>query len=201
MQKILAVAALVLAAGTLAGCSSEQSSGPVEGTTRATTASTPTPTPTPTAEAGSRKSPFPQGTPGQYESTSMWTVTFTSTDSDAWPEVQASNQYNEAPPTGYSDVIGNLTVEAGEIPDDGGADPGVSLDVEFVGSDGNAYDTINHPCGVTPSPELQDAGTMYSGASRTTIVCAQVPTSAITGGTWSVTYMDGGSPTAFFASA
>lgn len=131
----------------------------------------------------------------------MWTMTFSGTNGDAWPDVQKVNQYNEPPKSGDSDVLGTLTVSAGAGADDEGADPGDSLTVTYVGADGNSYDTINHPCGVLADTELQDAGLMYTGASRTVSVCAQVPTAAVAGGTWSVTYVDGSTATAFFAGA
>lgn len=203
MKTIIASAVALSLAALLAGCSSGPS-GPVEGTSKPTTASkesvTPTPTPTPESAIGTRANPFPVGTPGQYDSKSVWTITVTGTDGDAWPEVQKVNQFNEAPRAGYTDVIGELTVSAGAAAD-AGADPGQSLSVAYVGSDANSYDTINHPCGVLPDTSLQDAGTMYGGATRNVLVCAQVPTTAITGGTWSVAYIDGGTAPAFFTGA
>jgi hypothetical protein len=203
LTRALATAVVIAGAITLAGCSSQ--SGPVAGTAAPTsapvkTSPTPTPTPTPEAAVGTRAKPFPVGAPGRYDSTSVWTMTFTATDADAWPEVQKVNMYNEAPKEGYSDVLGTMTVAAGAV-DDAGADPGQSLSVTYVGSDANSYDSINHPCGVLADTELQDAGTMYAGASRSVLVCAQVPTTAIAGGSWAVGFVDGSTAPAFFASA
>lgn len=132
----------------------------------------------------------------------MWTVTVTGTNGDAWADVQRQNPYNTAPADGYSDVLGNLTIGAGDGAPAEGADPGESLQVTYVGSDGNSYDTINYPCGGDMGgATLQDAGSMFGGASRPVTVCAQVPSAAIAGGTWSVTsYLDA-SQIAFFAGA
>jgi hypothetical protein len=141
------------------------------------------------------------GTPGKYEADSVWTSTFTATNGDAWPDVQKTNQFNTAPPAGSSDVIGTMTVAVGASAASTGVDPGQSLVVDYVGSDGNSYAAINHPCGVLPSTELQDAGVMFPNASRSVLVCAQVPTTAVHGGTWSVGYFDGSTPAAFFKGA
>lgn len=203
MKKHLIAAAVATAlVATLAACTSAPS-GPVESTATPTTASksTPTPTPTPTPTVGTRANPFPANTGGQYASDSMWTVTVTGTNGNAWADVQKVNPYNETPQDGYSDVIGSLTVGAGQSAPDEGADPGISLTVNYVGTDGNSYEGINHPCGVLADTELQDAGTMFAGASRAVLVCAQVPSSAVEGGTWSVAYSGDASQIAFFAGA
>ncbi|MBT2502965.1 hypothetical protein [Curtobacterium sp. ISL-83] len=128
-------------------------------------------------------------------------MTFTGTNGDAWAEVHQVNQFNTEPKAGYSDVVGTANVSLAKSADAGGADPGQSLTVAYVGSDGNSYPTINQPCGVLADTSLQEAGTMYGGATHPVLVCAQVPAAAVAHGTWSVTYVDGTGPTAFFAGA
>jgi hypothetical protein len=206
LTRAAAAAAVLAGAIALAGCSSQAESGPVAGTAAPTKSaaaevSTPTPTATPEAKVGTRANPFPAGTPGQYDAASIWTVTVASTDGDAWDDVQKVNPYNEAPKPGYSDVIGTISVAAGNGADENGVDPGQSLKVGYVGTDANSYDSINHPCGVLADTSLQDAGVMYAGAVRQVLVCAQVPTAAVAGGSWGVTFIDGTAPTAFFAGA
>lgn len=207
MKKTITLATVAIATAlVLSACSSEPS-GPVTGTAAAksdvTTSAAPTSTPTPDRpQAGTRDNPFPLNTPGQYDDTSMWTVTVTGTNGDAWGDLQRENPYNTAPESGYSDVLGNLTVGAGDDAPAEGADPGASLNVSYVGTDGNSYDTINYPCGGDmPGTALQEAGVMYAKASRPVTVCAQVPTAAVTGGTWNVTSVLDSTMAAFFAGA
>lgn len=44
---------------------------------------------------------------------------------------------------------------------------------------------------------------MYAGATKTVLVCAQVPTTAVAGGVWALAdnYVNGTTPTVFFQGA
>lgn len=205
MKRIIAAASLALAVAVSVAACSAGASGPVQGSStpaaKAEASAPASATPAP-AQLGTRENPFPVNTPGQYDATSMWTVTVTGTNSDAWSAIHGKNEFNDPPPDGYADVLGNVTVAAGSSTAAEGADPGLSLAVNYVGSDGNSYDSINHPCGADlPGTSLQDAGTMFANANRAVVVCAQVPVTAVAGGTWSVAYSGDPSSIAFFAGA
>lgn len=187
MKTIIAsVVALALAA-TLAGCTMD-SGGPVKGTTKPTTVSesqTPTPTPTPEAALGTRPNPFPVGTPGKHSKDSVWTFTWADTDGNAWQKIQQSNQYNSPPEDGHAFVLASTKVATDPGLPAEGADPTASFTISYVGSDGNSY-TAAGDCGALPSKAWYEFGRMYANASQDGLVCASVPTAAVSGGTWHV---------------
>lgn len=167
------------------GCSA--ASGPVAAKPRASSTSpSPTPTPTPTAALGTRSNPFPVGTAGQYDPTSVWTFTGSPTNPDATAEIMAGNEFNEQPTAGTTYVTTKFTIALANTPEvANGADPAGSFRIAYVGTDGNTYE--DKQCAV-PAPDMryQSLGTMYGGATAVGSVCAIVPVGAITGGTWSI---------------
>jgi hypothetical protein len=201
VKTIIASAAALALALTLAGCTAD-STGPVEGTTKPTTVSeskTPTPTPTPEAALGTRPNPFPVGTPGKHSKDSVWTFTWADTDGNAWPKIQQANPYNTAPAAGQSFVLASTKVAADpSLPAEGG-DPTASFTISYVGSDGNSY-TAAGDCGALPSKAWYEFGRMYPGASQDGLVCTSVPTAAVSGGTWHVQSLVGVGD-AYFAGA
>lgn len=119
---------------------------------------------------------------GQAFSLGNWRFQVAATDTDAWPEIAAENQFNEAPTPGWSYVTAPVTfTRLG--PDYG--NPFWETDWTFVGSDLHAY-SDGGDCGVVPN-DYMDTGDIYQGGSATGTVCAVVPTSAISGGRWRVT--------------
>jgi len=130
----------------------------------------------------------------------MWTFTFTAVNGDAWPTVKQDDpELNEAPDPGTTYVLGTVKIDAGTS--ETAENPETDLNFNYVGSDGNTYPADPDQCGDLGSTDLTDATDMYSGASRTFSICAQVPIAAAHGGTWAINYVDGTSPTAFFKGA
>jgi len=191
--------AIVLGAG-LTACSSD---GPVESADTPTAASsTPTRATSPStkaAEAGTRANPFGYGKAVRYDDTSVWTFTWQGTEPDAYEQVKAQNEFATPPPTSSSFILGSFAVGAGpDMPADG-ADPNASWGVSYVGNDGNTYD-YDASCGVIQD-ELFSAGTMYANASKTLKVCATVPTTAVSGGTWLIRSYVGADSSVYFKGA
>jgi hypothetical protein len=111
-------------------------------------AATATPKTTPTPAAGlSRGDAIPLGQtavvpPG-------WEVTVLGVDEDAWPEVQAENQFNDPPEQGYRMVMVTLRVTNIQTKDEAAR---ISAgDFELVGSRNQVYKTYEQYCGVTPN--------------------------------------------------
>ncbi|TDW31411.1 hypothetical protein [Cryobacterium psychrophilum] len=195
--------AAICSALLLTGCA-----GPVEGKIEPKASAEPSAADTaaatdeaeaPTAKLGTRTNPFPTGTAGKHASDSVWTFSAGETDTDAWPEILAVNEYNEAPAEGNGYITVPVTVQVDDVAAVvDGADPSYSFDVSYVTASGNTYDGTT--ClGVLPDPgELYNVGVMYGGAQAGFIGCAQVPTADIPGGAWVVSSLVAGS-TAFFA--
>jgi hypothetical protein len=194
------VAAAAITVG-LVGCSSP---GPVKGTVAAapvvhTATATPKPTPSKAVAAlGTRSNPFPVGTPGKYDQSSMWTFKFAATNTDGWDAIQNETGLAPAPPAGTKDIIVSVTISAGATQE--AENPYDDVDFNYVGSDGNTY-PADDACGYVLADGFENATAMYSGASRTYTVCSQVPDAAISGGAWTANYSTGESPTAFFKGA
>ena len=149
--------------------------------TAAPTPTPPPPTPPPPPAPGSRENPYLINTPFQVGS---WRFILGAADFDAWPEIQAENEFNDPPPPGWSYVTVPVTYTY-LGPETGS--PFWDTDVEFVGNDGIVYDdgVSDQWCGVVPNDVL-DLGEMYAGASAYGLDCVPVRTSAIAGGTWRV---------------
>jgi hypothetical protein len=127
-----------------------------------------------TSDEGSRENPIPVGT---AVSTHDWEVTL-GAPREAAGEIQAENQFNEAPPTGmeYWIVPVTATYTGGET-----GHAGTDLGVGFVGSDARTYSDM---CGVVPD-DLWDVDEIYDGGTAVGNVCVVVPAGA--DGLWTVT--------------
>lgn len=199
---VSAVSASVLAAG-LAACSN---AGPVEsGTSPTAAAAKPTASASPStqaAEAGTRANPFGYNKTVQYDATSVWTFTWQRTDPNAYEQIKARNEFATPAPTSSSSssfILGTLVVGAEPGMPADGADPNGSWSAAYVGNDGNTY-SYDASCGVIPD-ELFASGAMYAGASKTVKVCATVPTSAVSGGTWLIRASVSATASAYFKGA
>jgi len=78
-----------------------------------------------------------------------WEVTVLGVDEDAWPEVQAENQFNDPPEQGYRMVMVTLRVTNIQTKDE--AVRISAGDFELVGSRNQVYKTYERSCGVTPN--------------------------------------------------
>ncbi|MTG88253.1 DUF2510 domain-containing protein [Cellulosimicrobium sp. BIT-GX5] len=115
---------------------------------------------------GSRENPVPLGT---VISGSDFDVTINSVELDATDAVMAANEFNEAPPEGYTYALINATVTYT------GEESGFALEVEidYVTSTGEvlaSYDTFAVP----PEPEL-GLDELYNGGSTTGNTVIAVP--------------------------
>ncbi|TFD56977.1 hypothetical protein E3T43_08620 [Cryobacterium sp. Hh7] len=177
--------AAICSALLLSGCA-----GPVEGKIEPKVSAEPSAAATEEATAaklGTRTNPFPTGTAGKHSSDSVWTFSVGETDIDAWPEILAFNEYNEAPAEGNGYITVPVTVQVDDVAAVvDGADPAASFDISYVTTSGNTYDSFTCSA-VLPDPgELYNVGVMYGGAQAGFIGCAQVPTADIPGGAWVV---------------
>lgn len=125
---------------------------------------------------GTRTSPYAVG---QTFRNGDWYLRFGAADTDAWPEIEAENMFNDPPASGGRFVMAPLWVKKA------GADKGtpwLNVTVEFLGKNGRIYDGS---CGVLPN-SMMDVADMYPGASATGNVCVEVPATEISGGRWRV---------------
>jgi hypothetical protein len=162
-------------------------------------AAEPSETPTPEAEAerGTRDNPLAPGEARLIAEDSAFTISGGATDFDAWPEVQAENEYNAAPVEGRTFVMFPLSIstdwptvqaqsEAAGSDISGGINPYWVLSTKFVGNDGTSYDTGEDDyCGVVPN-DWMSLGAIFDTTTVTGNVCVSVPTAVIPGGTWAV---------------
>ena len=134
---------------------------------------TPTPTPTPvaTGDGSRRSSPIPYGQTFQAGNFDMQIV---AVDEDAWPEVLAENQFNDAPASGYRFIMWTLKVEntRGSVDDDQYIS---DYSFDLVGSRGIEYQPFSqeNSCGIIPN-DLSVS--LYRGGSAEGNVCLSVPT-------------------------
>ncbi len=165
-----------------------------------------TPTPSPSVPAvgavGARTNPVTVGTPAKYDSRSVWTFTFGATDPDAWPEISAANQFNQAATEGSTYVTAPVHIEAANADSmANGADPSASYVIEYVTVSGNTFGSQTCLASLPAPGDINSVGTMYGGAKADFLTCAVVPTGDVSGGAWKVTSIVGGTASAFFASA
>lgn len=189
--------AAIFSALLLSGCS-----GPVEGEIEPKASAEPSTTATEeaaeaedaeatdeasAAKPGTRANPFPTSTAGKHSADSVWTFSIGETNTDAWPEILATNEYNEAPTEGNGYITVPVTVQVDDVAAVvDGADPAASFDISYVTVSGNTYDSFTCSA-VLPDPgELYNVGVMYGGAQAGFVGCAQVPTADIPGGVWVV---------------
>lgn len=131
--------------------------------------------------SGSRTNPVPVGTPFV---SGAWAFVVEPTDTDAWPEIQSTNMFNDPPLPGYSyvTVAASVTYQGAKT-----GIPWLNTRAEFLGSDGLVYNDLSGGqwCGVVPQ-SMSDVNDMYPGASARGNYCAVVPTGAIIGGLWRI---------------
>jgi len=140
-----------------------------------TSAPTEAPTPVPTDPPPAVPSLVPLGT---WATIGDWKIRFTKVDWDAWPEIKATNQFNDPPPTGYTLVMPWLEYEYI------GSDR-VELDpmggFYVVGSGGVEYDQFSDPsCGVLPDPDVaMNNPTLRNGGKAAGWICFAVQSSDV----------------------
>jgi hypothetical protein len=97
---------------------------------------------------------------------------------DAWPLVQAANMFNDPPPSGYVDVMANLSAQY--IGSGSASILDFSINYGVVGTDGVVRTSFSGPtCGVLPPPRDIDYTTFISGASFDMNDCWVVPASQV----------------------
>ena len=129
---------------------------------------TPTPTPPPTPVLGTRGNPYPLGSAVPVKD---WTVRINWVKFNAWPDVLAANKFNDAPASGWEDVVTNLTLTYT------GSGVGHAIDrLNYVGASSVAYPLSGfaHFCGVPPAPKFSDFNEVFSGGTVTGNDCFQV---------------------------
>lgn len=129
------------------------------------------------AEAGTRDNPY---TAGDSIDLGDWTITLGATNLDATAEVEAANSFNEIP-EGQTAIM--VEVEATYTGDDSST-VWIDVGIEYVGADGNTYDSTNAYCGPVDGGLLQ-VNEQYTDATVTGTVCVTIPDGA-EGGTWKV---------------
>ena len=134
-------------------------------------AATPAPTPTPSPQDGTTRSKaYPYG---QRFQAGIFDIQITAIDWDAWPEIQAENQFNDPPAEGYRFVMWTMDVEnvRGSIDYDERA---TYRNFKMVGSRNVQYYPFSEEnnCGVVPD-ELN--ANLYLGGQATGNVCLSVP--------------------------
>lgn len=204
IRPVVALAALsvIAFASSCAASTAEPESTRTAVDTRAPSPSpTPVPTPDPTPDEGSREAPFESGVVAKYADDSMWQLSVSDTDPDAWPEVQAASEWNEPPAEGESFVSTVLTITTESDASPEGVDPGVSLSTEYVTANGRSYDA--RMCSINNAPPpgvIYEIGAMYPEATADAYLCAAVPTEDVKGGTWRIGYI-AGEQSVFFTGA
>lgn len=195
MRKIITLIIAATLTATLAGCAATAAT---TAATHAAAHTSPPPVTTPARAVGTHDHPYPAGTPGTFDPTS-WSFTILATNGNAWAVIQPLDPSNTPPTTGTTYVLGTVKIDA--APAATPADPSSSVTYNYVGSDGNTYPTGT--CGNLGDQDIHNANTMYPGATKTVLICAQVPTGAAPGGSWAVAdnYVNSTTPTVFFHGA
>lgn len=179
------VAAMVLA--TSAGCGStsdDEASGEATQTTAAeapeTSASGPTaPAPDPDGPAGTLEDPFrPDVDAANLED---WDVQVGAFDPDAWPEIDAFDEFNDPPEEGNVYVMVPVTVW---YTGDATGRPWDDIQTLFVDADDISY---NQPTALIPD-SLYDVDGLENGDSATGNVAFEVAADAVDTGFFTVSY-------------
>lgn len=171
----------------------ERSSTTTEAEERVITTTTrkpPTTTTTAAPETGTRTNPDPLGVTYEVSSDGMdgkevWTAKIDTVNFDAWPAIQAENQFNSAPAEGWRFVMIQLTMgyETGEK----SSHPGYVADITATGSANRIYDAYSampngeSGCGVFPGP-LSHGDDLLPGGTATGNVCLPIPDAEIVDG-------------------
>jgi hypothetical protein len=131
---------------------------------------------------GSREAPW---RPGQPLELTDWRAILAATDTDAWPEIQATQSEEDAPPPGWTYITVPMTfTRTGP----GSGNAWVDLTLDFVGSDGVVYSSfttvndVEYSC-YLPSDWIR-APELYAGSTATATDCMLVPQAAVAGGLW-----------------
>ena len=153
-----------------------------QGTAAPSPAGTPPALATPDANAvrGTRANPFGLG---EEIALGDWKLKVDSVDSDAWPEIQAVNGFNDPPADGRQFVMfhataANVGAEAGN--------PSLSPAWTVVGSRGNTFGaSLSDYCGVIPDAlsDQGDGGHVAAGESAAGNICVSVPIDQLDGAT------------------
>jgi hypothetical protein len=131
----------------------------------------------PSAPTGTRDNPYALGS--QFE-LGDWAVTVDAVDLDAWPEIQAENQFNAPPAAGRQFVMFHVTTTYAGTDT---ANAGFDLNWAVVGSLGNTFGgSMDDYCGVIPE-DLDNAGELFAGATAEGNVCVSVDAAQIDGAT------------------
>ena len=144
--------------------------------------SDPIPTPDPTPNATAAPSPTPPSRDGTARSKAfqygeefqagILDMQIVAIDTDAWPEIQAENRFNDPPADGHKFVMWTLDVENAR----GSSDEYESVgryDFDLVGSHNVQYLPFgDNSCGVIPNGLDAD---LYRGGANTGNVCLSVP--------------------------
>ena len=156
---MLAAAALVL---TLAACGNDPAPAAEDDTPVADTV------------AGSRDNPHAAG---ETVDLGDWTITLGPTDTDAADQLKnAHDDITEDSHVIMVDVTATYT----------GADAGTvwaDVGIDYVGGDGNTYNSANAYCGLIEGTSLSEHRDQYPDATVTGTVCVAVPAEAADG-TW-----------------
>jgi uncharacterized Zn-binding protein involved in type VI secretion len=197
-RSFVAVGVLALA---LVGCSSTDDAPevtPAPANAQEQQTETPTTTPTPTAEpaasVGTREAPLAIGESRKVSDESAWTVALTASNLDAAPAILAADQYASGPAEGESFITGTFTItvdgaaiaaQGSDLANDG-ADPAMSLFMEYVAADGTSYDQTSGSMCNTQNSLWNQGAVFQDGASVSGDACIAIPTSAVQGGLWRV---------------
>ena len=156
--------------------------------------STPSPTPEAVTTVGTRQAPLAIGEARRIADDSMWTVSLTSSNLDAWPAIHAQDEYAVPPADGETFVVGTFSVAAdatayaeqgGDMANDG-AQPWGSLQFEYVSADGASFSGLTGTMCYTGN-QLGAQGPVYEdGAVVTGDVCVAVPSDKVAGGLWRI---------------
>ena len=132
---------------------------------------TATPTPTP-GNLGTQSNPIPMG---QYfrAPSSPWELKVISVDTDAWPEIDAENQFNDPPAAGNKFVMVQI-----EVRNRGSASDRFSASLSAVGTRAVEYTTFGNSCGVIPN-RFPSLTRIFSGGTLKGNICFEVQTSDI----------------------
>lgn len=142
---------------------------------------------TSTDNPGTRDNPYAPGDPIDLGD---WTITLSETNLDATDEVTA-NSFNEIE-DGHTAIM--VAVEATYTGDESST-VWIDVGIEYVGGDGNTYDSANAYCGLVDDGLLQ-VREQYPDATVTGNVCVAVPAEAADG-TWKVERRGPSGDTAF----
>lgn len=144
--------------------------------------------------AGSRQSPLALGESRLVSEDSAWRVSILESNLDAASQILANDEWADEPAEGEVFVMARIQVEVVEdaiaaqgfdLANDG-AEPWLSLFIEFVAEDGTSFDGSTGTLCYTDDM-LYNQGSVYSdGALVTGDDCFAVPQGSVEGGLWRV---------------